>query len=83
MSIARQATSPPRASSHSPRSTSDTPERYDQSSLALVLYTDDLEGTEAKLRVAGVPFGAPDGPGCPTFQDPDGRWIQMVNPEDK
>lgn len=66
-----------------PRSDSatDSADRYDHARLALVLYTDDLAASQQALLVAGVTFGAPDGPDCClTFQDPDGHWIQLVDP---
>lgn len=54
---------------------------YGQAGQALVLYTDDLPAARAALKKRGLEFRGEDGhPDCPTFQDPDGHWFQLVNP---
>ena len=56
-------------------------ESYRQGRIGLVLYTDDLPATVARLEERGARFGEGDGsPDCPTFTDPDGNWIQVVDP---
>ncbi len=55
---------------------------YGGAGTALVLYTDDLPAALARLAHAGLEPTAHDGcPECPVFQDPDGHWIQIVNPD--
>jgi catechol 2,3-dioxygenase-like lactoylglutathione lyase family enzyme len=54
---------------------------YATSGTALVVYTDDLPGTLARLARAGVaPCGTDGGPECPLVRDPDGNWLQVVDP---
>lgn len=58
-----------------------TPEcSYQKARMGIVLFTDDLPGTLAALRKRGLQPKGDDGPGCPTFTDPDGNWFQLVNP---
>ena len=47
---------------------------------SLTLYTDELPRDIQRLRDAGIAF-AVDGP-CFHFQDPDGHWLQLVDPAD-
>lgn len=54
--------------------------RYGRSGPAIVVYTDDLPATLAELGARGLVPTGDDGPGCPTFRDPDGNWIQLVDP---
>ncbi|MCE9636333.1 MAG: VOC family protein [Planctomycetes bacterium] len=54
--------------------------RYGTSGPAIVLYTDDHAGTLERLRAGGLVVEGDDGPGCPVFRDPDGHWIQLVDP---
>jgi len=57
------------------------PVTYGASAIAMVLYTDDLASTMRTLEERGVVFEATDGSdGCQLFRDPDGHWIQLVNP---
>ncbi len=56
--------------------------RYQDASAALVLYTDGLEAARRDLAARGLVFRGDDGPGCPTFTDPDGHWFQLVDPRD-
>ena len=59
----------------------ETVERYDQASLAIVLYTTGLDETRAALEARGLVFEGTDGsPRCLTFTDPDGNWYQLVDP---
>jgi catechol 2,3-dioxygenase-like lactoylglutathione lyase family enzyme len=58
----------------------DEPATYGESSIAIVLYTDGLEATTARLESVGVETVSSHGPGSVTFRDPDGRWIQLVDP---
>ena len=44
----------------------------------MVLYTDDLTATSARLAEHGIQIRGDDGPGCLTFTDPDGHWLQLV-----
>ena len=46
---------------------------------ALVLYADDLPATLESIRARGAEPCGDDG-GCPLFRDPDGNWIQVVDP---
>jgi len=56
---------------------------YRSASSAIVLYCDDLLKTKQRLEENGVLFTGDDGgEDCPVFQDPDGNWFQLVNPED-
>ena len=58
-------------------------ETYQQAPSALVLYADDLAVATERLARHGVAIRGDDGPGCLTFCDPDGHWIQLVaNPAD-
>lgn len=45
-----------------------------------MLYTDDVEGDVRRLESRGLVFAEPDGPGCPTFCDPDGHWFRLTDP---
>lgn len=57
------------------------PAHYAESAAALVLYTDDLSSAQMRLGDAGIRLHPmPDEPGCFVFQDPDGNWLQLVNP---
>jgi len=54
---------------------------YAASGAAMVVYTDDLPATLARLAGAGVtPCGTDGGPECPLVRDPDGNWLQLVDP---
>ena len=53
---------------------------YTRGAAGLVLFTDDLPAAMERLRARGLSFEGDDGPGCPTFRDPDGNWWQLVNP---
>lgn len=53
---------------------------YQTAAIALVMYTDDLDAATTRLGEHGVTIRGDDGPGCLTFCDPDGHWIQLVNP---
>ncbi len=56
-------------------------EFYDQSKIGLVLYTENLKEKRAELESRGLKFEDPDMfEGCLTFQDPDGNWFQLVDP---
>lgn len=54
---------------------------YQKVNIAIVIYTDELEKTVQDFERKGVVFKGNDGPGCYTFTDPDGNWIQLVNPK--
>ena len=32
------------------------------------------------VKLRGLAFEGDDGPGCPTFRDPDGNWFQLTDP---
>lgn len=52
---------------------------YQESGMAIVIYTDDLEAAHNRALRAGMTIGLHDGdPCCPTFQDVDGHWFQVV-----
>jgi catechol 2,3-dioxygenase-like lactoylglutathione lyase family enzyme len=53
---------------------------YKLARAGIVLYTDDLDVEVLRLKRRGLAFEGDDGPGCPTFRDPDGNWFQLVNP---
>ena len=53
---------------------------YQHCGAAFVFFCDDLPATMAALRARGLEFRGDDGPGCPTFTDPDGHWFQLVDP---
>ena len=53
---------------------------YGEGPVALVLYVDSLEKTLARLAAAGLDPADHDGDDCPLFRDPDGNWIQVVEP---
>jgi catechol 2,3-dioxygenase-like lactoylglutathione lyase family enzyme len=60
------------------------PTSYDESSTALVIYTDRLDQEVERLRSVGVQVvGLGGSPRSFGFQDPDGRWIQMVDPAEQ
>jgi catechol 2,3-dioxygenase-like lactoylglutathione lyase family enzyme len=59
-------------------------DRYGGSGPAMVFYTDNLPATLARLDSAGiVPKGCDGAECCPIFLDPDGHWIQIVDPADQ
>ena len=61
----------------------ETADSYNKTNVALVLYTDNLDNAIEHLKKKGVMFKGNDGSEkCPTFSDPFGNWIQLVNPED-
>lgn len=51
---------------------------YQRAPIAMVLYTDDMPAATARLEKHGVEILGNDGPGCLTFTDPDGHWLQLV-----
>lgn len=54
---------------------------YPESSIGLVLYCDDLETAVYQLKGFGIPCQPiPGEADCYAFQDPDGHWFQLVNP---
>lgn len=55
--------------------------RYGDHGAGLVFYVDDEPAAHARLAEAGVLPSSNDTDGCPLFLDPDGNWIQFVNPE--
>ena len=56
-------------------------EGYAASGAAMVGYTDNLPTRLARLAGAGVtPCGTDGGPECPLARDPDGNWLQLVDP---
>src|SRR4030095_1436802 len=58
-------------------------EKYGKASMAMVLYTDMLDKAIEHLKKKGITFNGNDGSEkCPTFTDPFGNWIQLVNPND-
>ena len=60
------------------------PVSYDRSAMALVLYSDELDQVVTRLGAAGVDVVALGGtPRGFAFRDPDGRWIQIVDPAER
>src|SRR5262249_6960805 len=58
------------------------PPNYRVSSSALVLYTSNLPAALRRLKQFGITCTTNDGsPNCPTFTDPDGNWLQLVDPK--
>ncbi|MFW9777401.1 MAG: VOC family protein [Candidatus Heimdallarchaeota archaeon] len=56
---------------------------YQETSVGLVLYTDNLEKSSSMLKTKGLVFKGIDGSkNCLTFTDPDGHWFQLVNPNE-
>lgn len=56
---------------------------YQTAPNGFVIYTSDLEGAATRLRDKGVVFKGTDGSDrCLTFTDPDGHWLQLVDPND-
>lgn len=56
---------------------------YQDASIGIVLYTDDLDKTAGELMSRGLEIRGTDASDrCLTFTDPDGNWFQLVNPED-
>jgi catechol 2,3-dioxygenase-like lactoylglutathione lyase family enzyme len=56
---------------------------YQNTNIALVLYTKDLAAAVEELTSRGLRFKGTDGSDkCLTFTDPDGNWFQLVNPDD-
>jgi catechol 2,3-dioxygenase-like lactoylglutathione lyase family enzyme len=54
---------------------------YRAANIALVLYSQDVAISVSRLNAAGVAVLPIEGePGCYTFQDPDGNWLQLVDP---
>lgn len=64
-----------------PTKTSHRANEYAQSKAGLVLYTDDVETAVDHLKGYGVCLHQKEEePECFFFQDPDGHWFQLVNP---
>lgn len=58
-------------------------DKYQDTGLAFVLFTDDLDKTADKLKSKGLEFKGSDGSDrCLTFTDNDGNWFQLVNPDE-
>lgn len=56
---------------------------YGAAGSAIALYTEDLDGARRALETRGLEFKGTDGsPRCLTFTDPDGNWLQLVDPGD-
>ena len=54
-------------------------ETYHKANIAMVIYTDDMQGTLDTYVKRGLVIKGDD-TGCPVFTDPDGNWFQLVNP---
>ena len=62
-----------------PGSPPQPPAAYSGSAVGLVLEVDSLAETRAALEGRGLVFEGFDGDeSCPTFRDPDGHWVQIV-----
>jgi catechol 2,3-dioxygenase-like lactoylglutathione lyase family enzyme len=54
---------------------------YSTAGVALVFYTDDLEAFAQRCRQAGIATKCDStDEDCITLQDPDGHWLQVVDP---
>ena len=51
------------------------------SSTNMVLYVDDVEKAKTQLLQNGIELRGEDQK-CPLFQDMDGNWFQLVNPNE-
>ena len=51
--------------------------RYAEAAAGLVLEVASLAESRAQWEAKGLRFEGDD-EGCPTFQDPDGHWVQVV-----
>ena len=56
---------------------------YQETDIAFVMYTDNIENALADLKSSNIEIKGSDGDGCYTFTDPDGNWIQLVDPSSK
>ncbi|WP_420631864.1 VOC family protein [Candidatus Leptofilum sp.] len=57
--------------------------RYEDTNVGFVIYTDNVEQRLAHLQEKGVKMkGIVDSEKCYTFTDPAGNWFQLVNPND-
>jgi catechol 2,3-dioxygenase-like lactoylglutathione lyase family enzyme len=55
---------------------------YDGCGIGLVAYSSDLDVDVRRLQDAGVQCAPMPGErGCYSFQDPDGHWWQLVDPD--
>jgi hypothetical protein len=54
-------------------------ETYQKANIAMVIYTDNLKSTLETYISRGLTIRGDD-TGCPVSTDPDGNWIQLVNP---
>lgn len=60
-----------------------SPDTYPHAAMGLVLYTDDLMPLHDRIAREGLNLDDVDKTGkCFAFTDPDGNWIQIVNPDD-
>jgi catechol 2,3-dioxygenase-like lactoylglutathione lyase family enzyme len=58
-------------------------QNYHETSIGLVIYTEDLNKSASKLKNKGLVFKGTDrNKNCLTFTDPDGHWFQLVNPNE-
>ena len=56
-----------------------TPEEYGRASVGLTLEVESLAETRSALESRGLVFEGFDMTECcPTFRDPDGHWVQLV-----
>jgi predicted enzyme related to lactoylglutathione lyase len=62
-----------------PGGNSNPAEAYQKANIAMVIYTDDVKGTLDTYISRGLNIRGDD-TGCPVFTDPDGNWLQLVNP---
>lgn len=56
-------------------------ETYQKTNIAMVIYTDDVKETLDTYISRGLVIKGDD-TGCPVFTDPDGNWLQLVNPDE-
>lgn len=56
-----------------------SPDTYGRAAVGLTLEVRSLAETRAVLEGRGLVFEGCDGSeSCPTFRDPDGHWVQLV-----
>jgi len=59
------------------------PATYQETNIAFVIYTDNMEEAKDFFKSKGIKFKGTDGsPNCLTFTDADGNWFQLVNKEE-
>ncbi len=58
-------------------------DEYEHTNVTLIMYSDDLLAAAAHLEAHGLDVQNEANKGYLTFTDPDGNWLQVVNPAAK